>query len=141
MDISTIQWKEVKYKKICLPLLSFLFVFGCWGEEQVIFSVKKYFFSTDVETYFMPWLLEKVEGELNQSVVARTVLDGKHWRIFLYNKGLVFLTLPGQKHCQTVSNNSHHWGNLILSDFLLALWEWIEVDWRSSAILLLEFKI
>ena len=44
----------------------------------MIFSVKKYFSSTDVETYFMPWLLEKVEGELNQSVVARTVLDGKH---------------------------------------------------------------
>ena len=33
----------------------------------------------DVETYFMPWLLEKVEGELNQTIVSRTVLDGKFW--------------------------------------------------------------
>lgn len=32
----------------------------------------------DVETYFMPWLLEKVEGELNRSMVSRTVLDGKN---------------------------------------------------------------
>lgn len=36
----------------------------------------------DVETYFMPWLLEKVEGELNRSMVSRTVLDGK--KLFNY---------------------------------------------------------
>ena len=36
----------------------------------------------DVETYFMPWLLEKVEGELNRSMVTRTVLDGK--KLFNY---------------------------------------------------------
>lgn len=36
----------------------------------------------DVETYFMPWLLEKVEGELNRSMISRTVLDGK--KLFNY---------------------------------------------------------
>ena len=35
-------------------------------------------FFSDVETYFMPWLLERVEGELSQSMISRTVLDGKH---------------------------------------------------------------
>lgn len=36
------------------------------------------FLFLDVEMYFMPWLLERVEGELNESVISRTVLDGKY---------------------------------------------------------------
>lgn len=46
-------------------------VFGSLNENGYFYDPVE----RDVETYFMPWLLEKVEGELNQSVVARTVLD------------------------------------------------------------------
>ena len=46
-----------------------------YGRKEYNFT----FFAScsDVETYFMPWLLEKVEGELNRSIVSRTVLDGE----------------------------------------------------------------
>lgn len=36
-----------------------------------------YFFYVDVETSFMPWLMEEVTIELNKSRVARAVLDSK----------------------------------------------------------------
>ncbi|CAH3183240.1 unnamed protein product [Porites evermanni] len=46
-------------------------VFGSLNENGYFYDPVE----RDVETYFMPWLLEKVEGELNQTIVSRTVLD------------------------------------------------------------------
>lgn len=46
-------------------------VFGSLNEHGYFYDP----IERDVETYFMPWLLEKVEGELNRSMVSRTVLD------------------------------------------------------------------
>lgn len=46
-------------------------VFGSLNENGYFYDPVE----RDVETYFMPWLLEKVEGELNQSIISRTVLD------------------------------------------------------------------
>lgn len=46
-------------------------VFGSLNEHGYFYDPVE----RDVETYFMPWLLEKVEGELNRSIVSRTVLD------------------------------------------------------------------
>jgi len=46
-------------------------VFGSLNENGYFYDPVE----RDVETYFMPWLLQRVEGELNQSVISRTVLD------------------------------------------------------------------
>lgn len=46
-------------------------VFGSLNENGYFYDPVE----RDVETYFMPWLLRRVEGELNRSVISRTVLD------------------------------------------------------------------
>lgn len=78
MGISMIQLREVSFDLyfIVVTFLSFFVSFKLFLYDNII---NLDFFILDIETQFMPWLMESVTVELNKTRVARAVLDSMYF--------------------------------------------------------------
>lgn len=68
---STLNQNGFFYDPIERGRIFFFFFFFC--------NINLLHIGTEVETVFMPFLMEETEKSLHKKLVARTLLDGKNW--------------------------------------------------------------